>query len=151
MTHLKIGDNAPDFISNDQDGKSIQLSDFIGSKLVLFFYPKASTPGCTLEAQNLRDHYQEFLDKSYKVIGVSADSIAKQKSFSTKNHLPFPLISDEKKEIIVAYGVWGAKKFMGKTFDGIHRTTFIIDAGGTIENIIDKVETKNHAYQILNF
>lgn len=151
MKHLKIGDKAPDFISNDQDGKSIQLSDFIGSKLVLFFYPKASTPGCTLEAQNLRDHYQEFLDKSYKVIGVSADSISKQKSFSLKNHLPFPLISDENKDIIVAYGVWGAKKFMGKTFDGIHRTTFIIDAGGTIENIIEKVETKNHAYQILNF
>jgi len=151
MTHLKIGNKAPDFIANDQDGKSIQSSDFIGTKLVLFFYPKASTPGCTLEVQNLRDHYQEFINKSYKVIGVSADSISKQKSFSLKNQLPFPLISDENKEIIMAYGVWGSKKFMGKTFNGIYRTTFIIDAGGTIENIIEKVETKNHAYQILNF
>jgi peroxiredoxin Q/BCP len=151
MKHLKIGDKAPDFKSLDQNGNSIQLSDFLGSKLVLFFYPKASTPGCTLEAQNLRDHYQDFLDKNYKVVGVSADAVAKQKNFCDKNQLPFPLIADVSKEVIQAYGVWGPKKFMGKEFDGIHRTTFIINADGMIESIIEKVETKNHAYQILSF
>jgi peroxiredoxin Q/BCP len=151
MKHLKIGDKAPDFKSLDQNGNSIQLSDFLGSKLVLFFYPKACTPGCTLEAQNLRDHYQDFLDKNYKVVGVSADAVAKQKNFCDKNQLPFPLIADVSKEVIQAYGVWGPKKFMGKEFDGIHRTTFIINADGMIESIIEKVETKNHAYQILSF
>ena len=151
MKHLKIGDKAPDFKSVDQNGNSIQLADFGGSKLVLFFYPKASTPGCTLEAQNLRDHYQDFLDKNYKVVGVSADAVAKQKNFCDKNQLPFPLIADVSKEVIQAYGVWGPKKFMGKEFDGIHRTTFIINADGMIESIIEKVETKNHAYQILSF
>jgi peroxiredoxin Q/BCP len=151
MKHLKIGDKAPDFKSVDQNGNPIQLADFGGSKLVLFFYPKASTPGCTLEAQNLRDHYQDFLDKNYKVVGVSADAVAKQKNFCDKNQLPFPLIADVSKEVIQAYGVWGPKKFMGKEFDGIHRTTFIINADGMIESIIEKVETKNHAYQILSF
>jgi len=151
MKHLKIGDKAPDFKSLDQNGNPIQLSDFVGSKLVLFFYPKASTPGCTMEAQNLRDHYQDFLDKNYKVVGVSADAVVKQKSFCDKNQLPFPLIADVSKEVIQAYGVWGPKKFMGKEFDGIHRTTFIINADGMIESIIEKVETKNHAYQILSF
>lgn len=151
MKHLKIGDKAPDFKSLDQNGNSIQLSDFLGSKLVLFFYPKASTPGCTLEAQNLRDHYQDFLDKNYKVVGVSADAVTKQKNFCDKNQLPFPLIADVSKEVVQAYEVWGPKKFMGKEFDGIHRTTFIINADGMIESIIEKVETKNHAYQILSF
>ena len=151
MKHLKIGDNAPDFNALDQYGKEVKLSDFEGTKLVLFFYPKANTPGCTMEAQNLRDNYQALLDKGFRVVGVSADSVTKQKNFCDKNNLPFPLLADENKEIIMNYGVWGPKKFMGREFDGIHRTTFIIDANGMIENIIEKVETKKHAFQILNF
>lgn len=151
MKHLKIGDNAPDFNALDQYGKEVKLSDFEGTKLVLFFYPKANTPGCTMEAQNLRDNYQALLDKGFRVVGVSADSATKQKNFCDKNNLPFPLLADENKEIIMNYGVWGPKKFMGREFDGIHRTTFIIDANGMIENIIEKVETKKHAFQILNF
>jgi peroxiredoxin Q/BCP len=151
MKHLKIGDKAPLFKALDQNGNTIQLSDFIGSKVVLFFYPKASTPGCTLEAQNLRDHYQDFLDKNIRVLGVSADAVQKQKNFCDKNNLPFPLLADVDKEIILAYGVWGPKKFMGREFDGIHRTTFIIDASGVIENIIEKVEVKKHSHQILDF
>ena len=151
MTHLKVGSKAPAFKTVDQNGEIVQLSDFVGSKLVLFFYPKANTPGCTVEAQNLRDHFDEFAQKRFKIVGVSADTVEKQKSFCDKNNLPFPLLADENKEIINAYGVWGPKKFMGKIYDGIHRTTFIIDANGMISNIIEKVETKRHSFQILNF
>ncbi len=149
MTTLKIGDKAPNFESVDEKGNTIKLSDYAGKKLVLFFYPKASTPGCTAEACDLRDNYQAFLAKGYDVLGVSADSARRQQNFSTKNELPFPLLADENKEVINAFGVWGPKKFMGREYDGIHRTTFVIDEKGVIEEVITKVKTKEHANQIL--
>jgi len=151
MTTLKIGDKAPKFTAKDQDGNEISLTDYTGKKLVLFFYPKASTPGCTMEAKNLRDHYQDFKDKGFAVLGVSADSAKRQKNFCTKNELPYPLLADEDKNLIQAYGVWGPKKFMGREYEGIHRTTFVIDEKGIISNIITKVKTKDHANQIFDF
>ncbi|HEY9183941.1 MAG TPA: thioredoxin-dependent thiol peroxidase [Salegentibacter sp.] len=149
MTTLEPGDKAPDFKAEDQDGNIVQLSDFKGKKLVLFFYPKASTPGCTAEACNLRDNWEQFQEKNYAVIGVSADSKKRQSNFKNKYDFPFPLLADEDKEVINAYGVWGPKKFMGKEYDGIHRTTFIIDEEGKIEDVIKKVKTKEHTAQIL--
>ena len=149
MITLKIGDKAPDFEVNNQKGERVKLKDFLGKKIVLFFYPKASTPGCTMEAKNLRDNYAEFTKKGYDVIGVSADSERRQLNFSVKNELPYNLLADEEKEVINAYGVWGPKKFMGREYDGIHRTTFVIDEKGFIEDIITKVKTKVHAEQIL--
>ncbi len=149
MTHLKIGDKAPEFEAINQDEKEIKLNDFKGKKLVLFFYPKASTPGCTTEAKNLRDNYNLLKEKGFEVLGVSADSPKRQKNFKVKNNLPFDLIADEDKKVILAYGVWGPKKFMGREYEGIHRTTFIIDEKGFIENIIKKVKTKEHTKQIL--
>jgi len=115
----------------------------------LFFYPKASTPGCTAEACNLSDNYQSFLAKGYDVLGVSADSAKRQSNFKNKYEFPYPLLADEDKAVIEAFGVWGPKKFMGKEYDGIHRTTFIIDENGVIEEVISKVKTKAHAEQIL--
>ncbi len=149
MITLKIGDKAPDFEVNNQKGERVKLKDFLGKKIVLFFYPKASTPGCTMEAKNLRDNYAEFTKKGYDVIGVSADSERRQLNFSVKNELPYNLLADEEKEVINAYGVWGPKKFMGREYDGIHRTTFVIDEKGFIEDIITKVKTKAHTEQIL--
>ena len=149
MTTLEPGDKAPDFKAEDQDGNIVQLSDFKGKKLVLFFYPKASTPGCTAEACNLRDNWEQFQEKNYAVLGVSADSKKRQSNFKNKYDFPFPLLADEDKEVINAYGVWGPKKFMGKEYDGIHRTTFIIDEEGKIEDVIKKVKTKEHTAQIL--
>jgi len=149
MSELNIGDKAPLFEGVDQNNETIKSYNFLGKKVVVFFYPKASTPGCTAEACNLRDNYERFLNKNYQVIGISADSVKKQKNFSDKNNLPFSLIADEDKNIIKAFGVWGPKKFMGKEFDGIHRTTFVIDENGNIENIITKVQTKNHTKQLL--
>ncbi|MGI9531146.1 thioredoxin-dependent thiol peroxidase [Lutimonas sp.] len=149
MTTLQIGDKAPDFKAKDQYGKTIELKDFKGKKVVLFFYPKASTPGCTAEACNLRDNYQSFQSKGYEVIGVSADSEKRQLNFSNKQELPYSLLADEEKEVIMAYGVWGPKKFMGREYDGIHRTTFVIDENGRIEDVIQKVKTKDHTAQIL--
>ncbi len=149
MTTLKIGDQAPNFEATDQNENTIKLSDYKGKKLVLFFYPRASTPGCTVEACNLRDNYQQFLKKGYDVLGVSADTAKKQENFSNKNELPFPLLADVDKEVINAYKVWGPKKFMGKEYEGIYRTTFIIDENGKLENVIVKVKTKEHTAQIL--
>ena len=149
MTSLKKGERAPNFEAKDQLGNTIRLQDYLGKKLVLFFYPKANTPGCTAEACDLRDHYTVFLAKGYDIVGVSADAAKQQQSFTTKYELPFPLLADEDKEVIKAFGVWGPKKFMGKTFDGIHRTTFVIDENGFIEEIFTKVKTKEHATQIL--
>jgi len=149
MTTLKIGDKAPNFTSVDEKGNTVKLQDYEGKKLVLFFYPKASTPGCTAEACDLRDNYQSFLAKGYAVLGVSADSAKRQQNFITKNELPFPLLADEDKTVISAFGVWGPKKFMGREYDGIHRTTFVIDEKGIIEDVISKVKTKEHAKQIL--
>lgn len=151
MKHLKIGDKAPNFTAKNQDGKTINLFDFKGKKLVLFFYPKASTPGCTMEAKNLRDNYDSFLKKGFEILGISADSEKRQKNFCAKNELPYSLLVDEDKKIIMDYGVWGLKKFMGREYDGIHRTTFIIDENGIIENIIEKVKTKHHTEQIFDF
>lgn len=149
MTKFKIGDNAPDFEGLDQDGNVVKLKDFLGKKLVIFFFPKASTPGCTAQAKNLSENYQEFEDKNYKILGVSADSQERQTKFRDKYEMPFPLIADVDKKIIEAYDVWGEKKFMGKTYDGINRTTFIIDESGNIEDIITSVKTKEHSAQIL--
>ncbi|MFC5195013.1 thioredoxin-dependent thiol peroxidase [Bizionia hallyeonensis] len=150
MTNLKPGDKAPDFTAKDQDGNSISLSDYKGKKLVLFFYPKASTPGCTAEACNLSDNYSRFQKAGYDILGVSADSEKRQSNFKNKYDFPYPLLADEDKAVIEAYGVWGPKKFMGKEYDGIHRTTFIIDEKGLIEDVITKVKTKAHTDQILD-
>lgn len=149
MTTLKAGDQAPAFEALDQDGNTVKLEDYKGKKLVLFFYPKASTPGCTMEACNLRDNYDRFLSLGYDVLGVSADSAKRQTNFKTKQELPFPLLADESKAVIEAFGVWGPKKFMGREYDGIHRTTFVIDENGVIEEVITKVKTKAHTDQIL--
>ncbi len=149
MIKLKVGDTAPQFSVKDQDGNIVNLTDFQGKKVVLFFYPKASTPGCTAEVCNLRDNWEQFQEKGYQILGVSADTEKRQSNFKNKYELPFPLLADEDKELIEAYGVWGPKKFMGKEYDGIHRTTFVIDENGLIEDIITKVKTKDHSAQIL--
>ena len=149
MTTLQAGDKAPQFSAKDQDGKVHSLSDYNGKKLVVFFYPKASTPGCTAQACNLRDNWQTFQTQGYEILGVSADSQKRQQNFKNKYELPFPLLADEDKEVINAFGVWGPKKFMGKEYDGIHRTTFLIDEKGIISEVISKVKTKEHAAQIL--
>lgn len=149
MTYPKEGESAPAFSAEDQDGNVITLSDYRGSKVALFFYPKASTPGCTAESCNLRDNYRELQSKGIKVIGVSADSPKRQQNFKDKNSLPFPLIPDTGKDIINAYGVWGTKKMYGKSYEGIHRMTFLIDEAGKIAHVFTKVKTKEHARQIL--
>ncbi|WP_264558840.1 thioredoxin-dependent thiol peroxidase [Flavobacterium sp. N2270] len=150
MTTLKIGDKAPNFSGLDQNGKQHSLSDYKGKKLVVFFYPKASTPGCTAEACDLRDNFERFKANNYEILGVSADSAKRQANFIEKNKLPFPLLADEEKSVIEAFGVWGPKKFMGKEYDGIHRTTFVIDENGILTDVIEKVKTKAHAEQILD-
>lgn len=149
MSTLKAGDNAPKFSTKDQDGKLHKLEDYNGKKLVVFFYPKANTPGCTAEACNLRDNYEALQEKGYELLGVSADSPKRQQNFKEKYDLPFPLLADENKEVINGFGVWGKKKMMGKEYEGINRTTFVIDENGKIEKVIDKVKTKDHAEQIL--
>lgn len=149
MTTLKIGDNAPNFEALDNAGNTVKLSDYKGKKLVVFFYPKASTPGCTVEACNLRDNYKRFQSLNYEIVGVSADTAKRQQNFINKHELPFPLLADVDKEVINAFGVWGPKKFMGKEYDGIHRTTFVIDENGKIEDVILKVKTKAHSEQLL--
>jgi len=150
MNMLKVGDKVPDFSAKDQDGNTINLSDYKGKKLVVFFYPKANTPGCTAEACNLRDNYKELQDQGYELLGVSADSEKKQSNFKNKYEFPFPLLADEDHTVINTFGVWGPKKFMGREYDGIHRTTFVIDGDGVVENVIEKVKTKDHAAQILS-
>jgi len=149
MTTLKIGDPAPDFQSIDQDGRPVSLKDYHGHKLILFFYPKAMTPGCTAEACNLRDNYRMLLDRGFKILGVSADKEKAQQKFINTHSLPFPLIPDTEKSIVMKYGVWGPKKFMGRSFEGINRTTFVISGEGIIEKLFTRVETGDHAAQIL--
>ena len=149
MTTLKKGDAAPNFKGKDQEGNTHLLSDYQGKKLVVFFYPKANTPGCTAEACDLRDNFARFEANNYALLGVSADSAKAQANFKNKYDFPFPLIADEDKSVIQAFGVWGPKKFMGKAYDGIHRTTFVIDEAGMISEVIDQVKTKDHASQIL--
>lgn len=149
MDTLKVGDQAPDIKGVDQDENEVKLSDFKGKKLVLYFYPKASTPGCTAESCDFRDHYQSLISKGFAVVGVSADSVKRQKNFAQKNALPFSLIADEEKEIIKAYGCWGPKKLYGREYEGIYRKTFLIDENGSIELIIEKVKTKAATEQLL--
>lgn len=150
MKTLKVGDKTPDFTGKDQDGNPVSSSQFKGKKWIVFFYPKADTPGCTAEACNLRDNYEILKKEGYELLGVSADSEKRQKKFIEKYQFPFPLLADEDKKVIQAFGVWGPKKFMGREFEGIHRITFIIDENGTISKVIDKVKTKDHAAQILD-
>ena len=149
MLHLKEGDPAPGFSAIDQYGKEIKLSDYTGRKVILYFYPKDNTPGCNAEACNLRDNHEALNTQGFDVIGVSADKLESHVKFTDKFGLPFRLIPDTEKEIIKAYGVWGPKKFMGKVYDGIHRSTFVIDGNGIIEKIFTKVKTKEHTEQIL--
>lgn len=149
MNTLKQGDAVPNFSAKDEQGNTISLSDYKGKKLIVFFYPKANTPGCTAEACNLRDHYKALQEKGYELLGVSADSEKQQANFKNKYDFPFPLLADEDKTVINAFGVWGPKKFMGREYDGIHRMTFLIDEDGVVETVIDKVKTKDHAAQIL--
>jgi len=149
MTHLKDGDNAPIFKGLNQDNKEISLGDFAKKRLILYFYPKDNTPGCTAEACNLNDNYSELTDLGFEVIGVSPDSPTKHQNFIAKYNLSFNLIADTEHEILEAYGVWGEKKMYGKTYMGVHRTTFIISAKGIIEKVITKVKTKDHTAQIL--
>ena len=149
MTSLKIGDKVPDFSVSDDRGNIQSLEDYAGKKLVVFFYPKANTPGCTAEVCDLRDHFKELQDAGYSLLGVSADSVKSQRNFSEKFDFPFPLLADHNKVVINAFGVWGLKKFMGKEYEGIHRKTFIIDEKGKVSRVIDKVKTKEHASQIL--
>jgi peroxiredoxin Q/BCP len=149
IMRLKIGDKAPDFSGKDQNGKTIQLSDYSGKKIAIYFYPKDNTPGCTVQACNLRDNDTALTKAGIQIIGVSADSSASHTKFIDKFSLPFPLIADEDKTIIQQFGVWGPKKFMGKEYDGIHRTTFVMDENHTIVGIIEKPKTKEHAEEIL--
>ncbi len=149
QTHLKVGDPAPAFSASDQDGNTVSLGDFSGKKLILFFYPKDNTPGCTAEACNLRDHYDSLKKAGYELLGVSADSTKRHQNFIEKYELPFPLLADVDKVVIQAYGVWGTKKFMGRVYEGILRTTFIIDEVGMITKVITKVKTKDHTAQII--
>lgn len=150
MTDLKVGDKAPNFSATDEQGITRSLSDYKGKKLVVFFYPKASTPGCTAEACNLNENFERFQSQGYEILGVSADSAKKQSNFKEKYGFRYPLLADEDKSVIKAFGVWGPKKFMGREYDGIHRTTFVIDEEGVIEDVISKVKTKDHSSQILS-
>jgi len=149
MSHLKEGDKAPAFKGKDQNGKDVSLADFAGKKVVLYFYPKDDTPGCTAQACNLRDNYSLLTKKGLVVLGVSVDGAKSHKKFEEKYELPFTLIADDDKKIVEAYGVWGEKKFMGKTYMGTHRVTFLIDEHGNIKSIISKPDTKNHTEEVL--
>jgi peroxiredoxin Q/BCP len=150
MIQLKEGLKAPDFSGIDQNGKDVRLSDYAGKKVVLYFYPKDNTPGCTAEACNLRDNYESLLQKGFVVIGVSPDNEKSHKNFAGKFSLPFPLIADTSKKILNDYGVWGEKKMYGKSYMGVVRTTFVIGEKGIIEKIISKVDTAGHTEQIFN-
>lgn len=149
MNTLKQGDQVPNFEVFDEQGTVIKLSDYKGKKLVVFFYPAASTPTCTVEACNLRDHYKELTEAGYSILGVSADTQKKQSNFKNKHEFQYPLIADVDKVMLQAFGVWGPKKFMGRTFDGIHRKTFVINEEGVVDRVIDAVKAKIHAAQIL--
>jgi len=150
MTELTEGSAAPDFSGVDQNGSPVSLHDFEGKKVILYFYPKDDTPGCTAQACNLRDNYSDLIKAGFQVIGISTDSVKSHKKFEDKYKLPFPLLADEDKKIVAQYGVWGEKKFMGKTYDGTHRTTFLIDEEGLIKKIILKPDTKNQTQQVLD-
>ena len=146
---LKVGDNAPQFVLHETDGKSVSLNNFIGKKVVLWFFPKASTPGWTIEGKGFRDEFQKFEEKNIQIIGCSADSPKKQKKFCDKQGFQYPMLCDENHEMLKAYGVWGKKKFMGREYMGISRVTYILDKNHIIKEVIDKVNTKSHACDIL--
>jgi len=148
MTNLKVGDKAPFFEGVNQDGEKISLKDFAGKKLILYFYPKDNTPGCTAESCDLNDNYDSWLNKGYDVVGVSPDSVKSHQNFIEKFGFRFNLISDTEKEILQAYGTWGVKNMYGKEYMGVIRTTFVIDEEGNIVHIFEKVDTKNHTTQI---
>ena len=148
-TSLKVGDKAPDFSGTIESGEKVSLADYKGKKLILFFYPRDNTPGCTAEACNLRDNYSELKKAGFELLGVSPDSEKKHQNFIKKFKLPFPLLADTEQETLKAYDVWGPKKFMGKSYIGVHRTTFVIDEQGVIEAVIEQVKTKDHTAQIL--
>jgi peroxiredoxin Q/BCP len=150
MATLKEGDKAPEFTAKDQNGKAVSLADFKGKTVILYFYPKDDTPGCTAEACSFRDNYQSLLGKGYQVIGVSTDDEKSHKKFETKYSLPFPLIADEDKSIVEAYGVWAEKNMYGKKYMGTVRTTFIINGDGVISHVINKVDTQNSSQQVLD-
>ena len=150
MITLEPGDAAPEFESIDQDGNSIKLLDYRGKKVVLYFYPKDNTPGCTAESCNLRDNYDQLLKKGYVVLGVSSDNEKSHRKFIDKYELPFSLIADTDKSVHEKYGTWGEKSNYGRKYMGTFRTTFVIDAGGKVEEVIEKVKTKDHTAQILN-
>lgn len=149
MTHLNEGDIAPTFSGINELGEAVSSEDFKGQKLILFFYPKDNTPGCTAEACNLRDNYDTLKSKGFELLGVSPDSAKKHQNFIKKFEFPFHLLADTEHEVLDAFGVWGPKKFMGREYDGVHRTTFVIDEEGKVEKIFKKVKTKDHANQIL--
>ena len=146
---LKTVDKAPPFSSKDQNGKKISLENLKGKKIILYFYPKDNTPGCTAEACSLRDGYDDLLSKGFVVVGVSPDSEKSHQNFSKKHDLPFHLVADTEQKMLKDYGAWGEKKMYGKTYEGVLRTTFVISEDGTIEHVIPKVDTKNHAEQIM--
>src|SRR6201995_5944114 len=150
MATLKAGDKAPAFTAKDQNGKSVSLADFKGKTVILYFYPKDDTPGCTAEACDYRDNYQSLIGKGFEVIGVSTDDEKSHKKFESKFNLPFPLIADTDHHIVETYNVWGEKNMYGKKYMGTIRTTFIIDADGIIKNVIDKVDTKASSQQVLD-
>ncbi|MGD1981690.1 MAG: thioredoxin-dependent thiol peroxidase [Flavobacteriales bacterium] len=146
---LKIGQKAPAWSGVNQNGENISSEQFLGKKVILFFYPKASTPGCTVEACNFRDNYADLAAKGFEVVGVSADSVKRQSNFATKQELNYNLIADEEKSIIMAFEAWGWKKFMGKEYEGIYRHTYVIDEAGVIEQVLEKVKTKEATEQVL--
>jgi peroxiredoxin Q/BCP len=149
MSQLKVGDKAPEFKGVDQNGNAVDLNQFAGKKVALYFYPKDDTPGCTAQACNLRDNFDVLKDKGIEVLGVSTDSVKSHAKFIDKFKLNFTLIADENKEIVEKFGVWGLKKFMGREYMGTNRTTFLIDEKGMIEGIISKPKTNAHAEEIL--
>ena len=150
MATLKEGDKAPDFTAKDQNGKPVSLADFKGKTMILYFYPKDDTPGCTAEACDFRDNYQSLIGKGFEVIGVSTDDEKSHKKFESKYSLPFPLIADTDHHIVETYGVWGEKNMYGKKYMGTIRTTFIINPDGAIKNIINKVDTQEASKQVLS-
>lgn len=150
MATLKEGDKAPEFTANDQNGKTVALADYRGKTVVLYFYPKDDTPGCTAEACDFRDNYEYLQSQGYEVIGVSTDDEKSHKKFESKYSLPFTLIADHDQQIVNSYGVWVEKNMYGKKYMGTQRTTFIIDADGVISHIITKVDTKNSSQQVLD-
>ena len=147
--YLEIGDIAPNFNLRDQNGNETKLDDFKGNKILMWFYPKASTPGWTWEGQGFRDEFEKYETNNIKILGVSADSIKRQYNFATKQNFQYQLLSDENKELLNEYKVWGKKKFMGREYDGIHRISYLIDETGKIEKVFTKIKTKSHAKDIL--